>query len=343
MSGLEPRTSIARRPRRLSILGPLVAGATALAGLLAAPSPAAAQNARFALVIQGASGEEQYATLHREWVDSLSRVLRDRFKYDAGHLMVLTETPSTGETRSTADNAAAAVSRLAKVMTPTDQLVIVFIGHGSGDGADAKFNLIGRDLTIAEWKKMLDAVPGRLAIVDTTSGSFPYLKGLAAPGRIVITATNTFSQKFHTTFPKGFIDALSGDVADLDKNGRVSLLEAFTHASRVVKDYYEQKGTMATEVAALDDNGDGAGRIAGAEGPDGSQAALMYLDAPAVATSADPETQKLLVRQRDLTERVDDLRRRQSTMPAAEFDRQFEALLAELAEVSREVRRRSGN
>jgi hypothetical protein len=71
-----------------------------LAGLfvlcaLAAPARAA-EGARFALLVQGASGEEQYAILHRRWLDSLATVLADRFKYDAAHLIVLSEQPRRG-------------------------------------------------------------------------------------------------------------------------------------------------------------------------------------------------------------------------------------------------------
>jgi hypothetical protein len=186
-------------------------------------------------------------------------------------------------------------------------------------------------------------VRATLAIVDTTSGSFPYLAGLAAPGRVVVTATNSYAQQYHTVFPDAFVRALTDADADQDKNSRISLLEAFTHASRLVGEYYEQKGTMATETAVIDDTGDGKGRLATVAAPEGSVAALLYLDAPKVATSTDPELQKLMTRQQALTDRVDDLRRRRSSMVEEEFTRQFEALLAELAEVSREVRRRSGN
>jgi hypothetical protein len=300
------------------------------------------QGARFALVVQGASGEEQYAAQHTRWVETLVRMFRDRFKYDTEHLVVLTEQPGAPQTRATAEGVRASLGRLAKAMTAADQLVVILIGHGSGQGGDAKFNLVGPDLTIEEWAGLFKAIPGRLAVVDTTSASFPYLAGLAAPGRVVITATSTLSQRFHTVFPEGFVQALASEAADLDKNSRVSLLEAFTYAARVVKQHYEQSGTMATEVAALDDDGDGKGRTATATGPDGSIAALTYLDAVAVPTSQDPEVQKLLVRQQALTEQIDELRRRRTTMPSDEFDKELEKLLTELASVSREVRKRTG-
>jgi len=325
-------------------MGRFVRGLVVAAGLLPAlgTSAAEAQGARFALLVQGASGEEQFAVQHRTWLNGLAGVLRDRFGYDAAHLIVLAEQPAAGELRATAESVRTALNRLSASMTPADQLVIVLIGHGSGAGPEAKFNLVGQDLTVAEWAELLKPVPGRLAIVNTTSASFPYLAGLAAPGRVVITATNTPAQRFHTVFPEGFVQAFTTDAADLDKNSRVSLWEAFVYASRQVKQHYEQNGTMATEVAVLDDSGDGGGQDAAAKGTDGAVAELTYLDAAALPASSDPETQKLLVRQRDLTEQMDDLRRRRATMPAEEYDRAFEKLALELAEVSREVRKRTG-
>lgn len=317
-----------------------------LLGLLAA-SPASGQTAveqggRHALLIQGASGEEQYAKQHRAWLDSLAGTLRDRFGYDPAAVTVIAEQPREGETRATAESVRAALARLASSLTEADQLLIVFIGHGTAQGQDAKFNLIGPDLSVSDWRALLAPVRATLAVVDTTSGSFPYLAGLAAPGRVVVTATSTYAQQFHTVFPDAFARALVDPDADQDKNGRMSLLEAVTHAARLVREHYEQKGTMATETAVIDDTGDGKGRPVAAEAPAGSTAALWYLDAPRVATSADPEIQKLLTRQQALTDQVDALRRRRASMPEDEFDRQFEALLAELAEVSRDVRRRTG-
>jgi hypothetical protein len=314
----------------------------ALAGGLAAPAPLLAQGARYALVVQGASGEEQYAVLHRRWLDTLVKVLQDRFGYDAAHLVVLAEQPGAGEERATAESVRAAAARLAKTMTSSDQLAVILIGHGSGQGNDLKFNLIGPDLTVEDWAAVLKPVPGRLAVINTSSASFPFIEGLAGPGRVIITATSTSAQRYHTVFPESFIDALSNPDADADKNARISLLEAFTYAARLVAQHYERTGTMATELAAFDDDGDGKARTATAAGPDGTVAALTYLDVAVVATSADPEVQKLLARQQALTEQVDDLRRRQSQMPAAEFDRELERLLTELAVVSRDVRQRTG-
>jgi hypothetical protein len=307
------------------------------------PAPAAAADGvRYAVIVQGASGEPQYAKLHRTWVDSLAAVLRDRIKLDSSHLFLLTEQPNDGELRGTAESVRTVLARLAKETKPEDLVFVMLIGHGSGDPASAKFNLVGPDLTAAEWSGLLQPIQARIAVVNSTSASFPFLAGLSGKNRVIITATSTSAQRFHTIFPEAFIEALSAAEADSDKNGRISLLEVFNHASRLVALHYEQSPYMSTERAMIDDTGDGKGRDFATTGDDGVVAGLTYLDVAAVPTAADPEVQQLLVRQQALTEQIDDLRRRRPSMPAEEFDREFEKLIIDLALVSRDVRKRTG-
>jgi len=308
---------------------------------LADVRPAAAQ-ARYAVIVEGASGDPQYATQHRAWVDALAKVLREKLRIDATHLIVLTEEPKGSELKSTAENVKATLAGLAKTAKAEDLVFVMLIGHGSGDGPAAKFNLVGPDLSGEEWSALLQPIPARLAVVDSTSSSFAYLAGLAGKNRVVITATGKYAEHFHTVFPEAFIQALTAPEADADKNGRISLLEAFTYATRLVAQHYEQVGYMSTETAMLDDNGDGKGRTAAQAGDDGAVAALTYLDVIEAPKSSDPAVQALLLRRQQLTEQIDDLRRRRASMPAEDFDREFEKLIIDLATVSRDVRRKGG-
>lgn len=175
----------------------------AVAWCAAWPRTAVAQGARFAVLIQGASGEEEYAVRHRAWLDALTTTFRSKFNYDGAHLIILAEQPKAGEGRATAENVNATFAKLAATMTAADQLSIVLIGHGSADGGDAKFNLIGPDLSVSDWAGLLKPVKGRIVFVDTTSASFPFLAGLAAPGRIVVTATSASAQRFQHGVPEG--------------------------------------------------------------------------------------------------------------------------------------------
>jgi hypothetical protein len=313
---------------------------TALTVALLAPAAASAQAGRYALVIAGASGEEQYATMHREWVDRLVGLLEGKFGMEPSHVVVLTETPKTGESKSTAENVKASLSKLATAIGKDDQLFVMLIGHGSGSGPEAKFNLVGPDLTAAEWNTLLQPIKGRLVVVDASSASAGFLKTLASPDRVIITATNSAAQVYHPTFGQAFIDALGAPAADLDKNDRVSLWEAFVYASTLVEQHYQREGTLATEHAMLDDTGDGTGRDASAAATTVTLAGMTYLDAASTATSADPALQQLFDRRAALTAQIDELRRKQSSMPAAEFDQQFEKLALELAQVSADIRKR---
>jgi hypothetical protein len=309
---------------------------------LARPISAFAQTDRYAVIVQGVSGDEEYAKLHRQWLDGMVAVLRQKLGFDATHVTVLAEKPAAGEQLSNAANVTATLGKLATQVKKTDLLFVLLIGHGGGDGAEAKFNLVGPDLSVSEWNGLLTPIPGRLVFVDATSSSFPFLAGLAAPGRVVVTATSKYAQKFHTVFADGFIKAFTTEEADADHNGRVSIWEAFAFASRQVAQHYEQAGYLPTETAFLDDTGKGTGRDASATGQGGTLAGLTYLDAVAMRTSSDPALQALLDRQRALSDQIDELRRQRATMTPAEFDQAFEKLATELATVSAEIRKRGG-
>jgi hypothetical protein len=301
---------------------------------------ASAQSSPYALVVAGASGEEQYAKMHREWVDSLVAVLKGKFGVDPARLAVLTEAPTAGEAAANSANVKAALAKFAPQIKNDDILFVMLIGHGSGAGAEAKFNLIGPDLTAMEWNELLKPVAGRVAFVNASSASVGFVKTLAAPDRVIVTATSTPAQVYHPRFGQAFVEALTAAEADLDKNTRVSVWEAFVFASKTVEQHYKREGTLATEKAMLDDTGTGTGRDAAAVSTTATLASLTYLDAPKVEKSADPAVQTLIDRRETLTRQIDDLRRRQAGMPAAEFEQQFEKLALELAQVSAEIRRK---
>ncbi len=254
--------------------------------------------------------------------------------------MFVDETVASGP-QGTAANVRGAVAELRKQMTRDDLLLVILLGHGSYDGDTAKFNLVGPDLTAADWATLLQGLPGRLAIVNTTEASFPFLERLAGENRIVITATDSAAQKYATVFPDYFAKALSEASSDLDKNGRTSIFEVFAAASAAVKQHYEQRGQLTTERAVFDDNGDGVGRESEAPGPDGALARLLYLDAETPAAANDPELAALIRRRRELEADAEALKLKKSVMPGPAWTAEYERLMIELAKVSREIRAKS--
>jgi hypothetical protein len=295
---------------------------------------------RYALIVSGAAGGANYAEEYARWTDAISKALLERMKILPSHIRILTASESPASA-ATADNVRRAIASIGQVMERDDLLFVLLIGHGTFDGVDAKFNLVGPDMESAEWGALLRPLPGTVVLVNTTSASFPFIERLSGPRRIVITATDSVAQRYDTRFPEFFIEAFDDDAADIDKNGRVSIWEAFAAATGAVKRYFQQRGQLATERALLDDTGDGIGREATGTGDDGSLAARTYLDESLPgAAPTDEVLLKLLQRKAALETEAEDLKIRKAFLPAAEYAREFERLMVELARVSRAIRER---
>jgi hypothetical protein len=313
---------------------------TALISLLALSTTAMAQE-RYALIISGATGGQEYARQYSKWTTELMATLAERHKLTADRMTLLSETDKPGSS-ATAENVRRALSAARQRTTREDVLFVLLIGHGTFDGADAKFNLVGRDLESAEWAALLRGIPAQLVIVNTTAASFPFLERLAGPRRVVITSTDSAAQRYDTVFPEYFIRALADESADLDKNGRISIWEAFSSASAGVRRHFQQRGQLSTERALLDDNGDGLGNEADKPAEDGSQASRVYLDESRPgAAPTDDVLLKMLQRRTTLEGEVEDLKIRRTFMPPAEYEVEFERLMIELAKVSRDIRVRT--
>lgn len=294
----------------------------------------------YAVVISGASGGEKYAAQQQKWRSELAAFLTTGFAFSDANVVILDE-DNAGSSRATADNVRRLFTDLRRRLTRDDTLMLVLIGHGTFDGTDAKFNLVGPDLSAAEWKQMLDGLAGRLVLVNTTESSFPFLEQLSRNGRVVITATDSPQQRFATVFPEYFIRALADLSSDFDKNGRVSVWEAFTAASAGVKRHYEQRGQLSTERPLLDDNGDGIGREADTPGEDGTVAQSVYLDAEPGSTSGDAAIAALERRRFALEKELNELKTRKTSMTEEQYQAELERILVELSKIAQEIRLKS--
>jgi hypothetical protein len=305
--------------------------------LVAAP---AAASERYALIVSGANGEPSYADQYGQWRQQAVTALLEKLGFDDSKILTLFDGADPSHI-STAVGVRRCIGEIRAKMRADDLLFVLLIGHGSFDGTEAKFNLVGPDLSSAEWAALLKPLPGQLVLVNSTAASFPFLEHLAGPRRVVITATDSVAQRFDTVFPEYFIQALTDSNADLDKNGRVSVWEAFAAASMGVRRYYTQRGQLATERALIDDNGDGVGREAGGEGTDGSLSSRLYLD-PDVpgAAPTDEELLLLLQKRAALQIDVDELKQRRQLMTPDEYQKEFERIMVALATVSRDIRRK---
>jgi hypothetical protein len=316
-----------------------------VACLLLTASPLAAAD-RYAVVVTGASGGMPYSKKYDAWRDRFVATLQTKLGYPQDHVVVLAEEAVPPLRRATRDETRAVFQDLAMRVAKDDVLLVLLIGHGTSGDEGARFNLVGPDLTAAEWAALVKPIAGRVVFVNAGSGSFEFLEALAGRGRIVLTAADSAAQQYETIFPEFFIEAFAADEADLDRDGRVSIWEAFETASAGVKGWFEDQGRLATERPMLDDDGDGIGREAeeqgASKGNDGVLARATYLqrDGSAAATS-DAELAALLRQRADVQSRIDRLRGDKASVPADQYERELEALLVELARLERQIRAKS--
>jgi hypothetical protein len=156
-----------------------------------------------------------------------------------------------------------------------------------------------------------------------------------------VTATRNGAERFATLFGGFFVDALTSDAADADKNKRVSVLEAFDYARREVATAYERQGIILTEHALLDDSGDKEGTAQPtADGKEGRVAALLSLGAAGhgEALPDDPKLRALYEERRALERRVESLRLMKDSMDPQRYAGELEKLLTDLALKSRQIR-----
>ncbi len=328
----------------------LVAGIIALACVLVPGAavwaqPVAEPPRTRVLLVSGAPGSDEYAERQRTWREALAEHLTDHLSISPGSLLILGESPASGHPVATAANLRDAVARLRADQRDDDTLFVVLFGHGTFDGVDAKFNLVGPDLAAGEWRALFKDLPGQLIFVQTASASFPFLQAMAAPGRVVITATSSAGQKYDTVFAEHFVAAFAPDTseADLDQDGRISVWEAFAYASAQTERYYETRGQLPVEKALLDDTGEGSGRDLLSQGNDGLLASRTFLDADPLTSTSDPSVTLLIGRRNTLELELDELKRKKSFMPAGDYDRELERLIIDIARTSREIRLRSGS
>lgn len=298
------------------------------------------------LIITGSSGEPRFASQFHLQAMAFRGAL-ERYAIPSTQLTYLAEAtavdPRAVAGRSTREEIAKAVDRIAASARAGDLVLILLIGHGSSDGTVSRFNVPGPDVSDVEFRTMLGRLSAQtVAFINASSASGDFVKTLSGRNRLIVTATKTGFERNESLFAQHFVAAFAGDGADTDKDGRVSLLEAFNYSRREVQREYESTNRLQSEHAILDDDGDGTGRSDPAQGgPDGVLASRLFLQ-PAVvlsaAAAADPRVAALLATETRLQAQLDTLRLAKGVMPAAEYDKALEDLLLKIAENSSALR-----
>ena len=158
-----------------------------------------------------------------------------------------------------------------------------------------------------------------------------------------MSSTRSGNEQNYARFGKFFAEAIGDPKSDLDKDGQISLLEAFLSGSQRTAEFYKTEGRLATEHALMDDNGDGLGTPAdwfrgvratkqAKDGAtlDGTRAHQFHL----VRSAAERQLPSEARARRDALElQIAKLREGKAKMAAAKYFAELEKLLLALAAV----------
>jgi hypothetical protein len=307
----------------------------------------------FLLIVVGLAGDPEHGKTFHKWGTTLAEA-SERLGVPKERVVYLVDQPAEGDSRvtgrATREEIGKAIDGFAKQAGAEDVVFIMLIGHGSFDGRESKFNLPGPDMAAADFNLILKRLPTKqVVLVNAASASGPFIDGLSSPGRTIVTATRSGAEHFTTLFGGFFIDALTSEAADADKNKRVSVLEAFNFAKTEVTRAYEREGLLATEHALLDDDGDKEGSAtptntgSDPKNKDGKVAAVVSLGvAGDDGLPSDPKLRALHVERRDLERRVESLRLLKESMDPAKYSAELEKLVTAIALKTREIRTAEG-
>src|SRR5262249_37830698 len=112
--------------------------------------------------------------------------------------------------------------------------------------------------------------------------------------------------------------------------------EAFKYAVTETDRFYKDEGRLSTEHALISDNGAEKTDAKAKEPPLLARSTSFVVDRPIV--SSDPKMQVLLNQQKEIQQKIDNLRLEKNSIPGADYDKQMEDLLVQLALKNQEIK-----
>ncbi len=306
----------------------LMQAAMALLWCVLAASGANAQQTHV-LIVSGLSGDPAFKRSFQQIAATVQDAARQRWGVADSSVIVLTE-DSVRSPRSRGQATREAIGRAMLTLStrtrPGDVVLVLLLGHGSGEGAGSKVNLPGPDATASDYAGWIAGFARQTVVfINAATGSGDFLPVLQGPNRVIMTATRSAVERNASVFGEQLAAALSGDAADSDKDGRISVLEVFQYATREVAKVYDSSQRLQTEHAQLSDS---------------TRALTISFGPPAAAL--DPRVAALMAERQALESAVAVLRSRKATMDMDAYERELERLLLAIAEKTHAIRALEG-
>ncbi|MCH7804766.1 MAG: hypothetical protein IH937_11855 [Acidobacteria bacterium] len=309
-----------------------------LCSLFSSAAPRAAEENTICIIITGLGGMPEYEENFLRWGLATEAHFRDElgsvvYRLDGRHkkksdILHLFEQISSSP--------------------PPKELWLFLIGHASHDHRNYKFNISGPDLTDQEIKTFFDGLSEtRTYLIAATSASGTLASQLGQENRVIVTATKSATERQPPLFMSFFLEAVTSEEADTDKNARVSLLEAFLFSHQKVAAWFEEKGRIQTEHSTLQDNGqvllEKKNILESHPGNQGTLLASMaYLSRATDQPYRTREARELASQGVKLEREIEDLKFRKNQMPEDEYYRALEDLLVKLAILNESIAEMEG-
>src|SRR5690606_36482417 len=118
---------------------------------------------KYAVIITGAAASDEIAERFSQWSLALHDILGRDYGYGSDAITLLLGDGAGGERpnpridgSSRREDIESALAELAGQVRGGDQVTFILIGHGSSLGEEAKFNIVGPDITGPEFAVMLE-------------------------------------------------------------------------------------------------------------------------------------------------------------------------------------------
>jgi len=209
----------------LRLLLLLILGLTPALAQTPAPQPVQPPQT-YALLVGGLTGPEAYGKWYADWLQRFQTYLTGTVHVPADHVTVLSGNAATLAAITTA------LGQIAQKAKPQDQVILFIVGHGEIRGDAPTLTLAGPDMSASQLAALLKAIPATSQVIlNFSASSGDFLKALSAPGRINLTALSP-TENEEPVFAEFFLRGLESKRADLDKNGTITLLEAYNWAAQ---------------------------------------------------------------------------------------------------------------
>ncbi len=213
-------------------------------------------------IFNGDPGDEEHHELYQKNLTELRKSFTKTYGIAAEHVRAFYGPKEAGYEGVCSKEVLLAELKQAAAATKEEKagpVWIVLQGHANSIPGGALFNLPGPDVSPREMAAALEGATPEVPIVIfvTTAASEGFLRPLAAPGRIVITANSPGDPENQNDFSLALAAALEAKGTDADRDGVVTVTELFVACHAQIEAMCAKAGYMIREHSQIDGNGDG--------------------------------------------------------------------------------------